>query len=73
MKSTDNETVIKLSKFISLCFEKRSKYLEAMNALQQYDTSQQTAKAGRTRLPANEATFRYQSSFVNYFGGTPYT
>jgi hypothetical protein len=32
MKSTDNETVIKLSKFISLCFEKRSKCLEAMNA-----------------------------------------
>jgi hypothetical protein len=30
-------------------------------------------KGGRTRLPANEATFRYQSSFVNYFGGTPYT
>jgi hypothetical protein len=23
--------------------------------------------------PANEATFHYQSSFVNYFGGTPYT
>jgi hypothetical protein len=32
MKSTDKETVIKLSKFISLCFEKRSKRLEARNA-----------------------------------------
>jgi hypothetical protein len=32
MKSTDNETVIKLSKFISLCFEKRSECLEPMNA-----------------------------------------
>jgi hypothetical protein len=32
MKSTDNETVIKLSKFISLCFEQRWKCLEAMNA-----------------------------------------
>ncbi|CAB3991532.1 Hypothetical predicted protein [Paramuricea clavata] len=32
MKSTDNETVIKLSKFISFCFEKRSKCLETMNA-----------------------------------------
>ena len=32
MKSTANETVIKLSKFISLCFEKRSKCLEPMNA-----------------------------------------
>jgi hypothetical protein len=32
MKSTDNETVIKLLKFISLCFEKRSKCLEAMTA-----------------------------------------
>ena len=33
MKSTDNkETVIKLSKFIFLCFEKRSKRLEARNA-----------------------------------------
>ena len=32
MKSTDNETVIKLSKFISLCFEKGSKCLEPMNA-----------------------------------------
>jgi hypothetical protein len=31
------------------------------------------AKGARTRLPANEATFCYQSSFVNYFGGTPYT
>jgi hypothetical protein len=29
---TDNKTVIKLSKFISSCFEKRSKWLEAMNA-----------------------------------------
>ena len=35
--------------------------------------SQQRAKGGRTRLPANEATFRYKSSFINYFGGTPYT
>ena len=33
--------------------------------------SQQRAKGGRTRLPANEATLRYQSSFRNYFGGTP--
>jgi hypothetical protein len=34
MKSTDiyKEAVIKLSKFISLCFEKRSKRLEARNA-----------------------------------------
>jgi hypothetical protein len=32
MKSTDKETVIKLSKFISLCFEKRSKCLEARKA-----------------------------------------
>jgi hypothetical protein len=32
MKSIDNETVIKLSKFISFCFEKRSKCLETMNA-----------------------------------------
>ena len=30
-------------------------------------------KGGRTRLPANEATLRYQSTFRNYFGGTPYT
>jgi hypothetical protein len=29
---TDKETVIKLSKFISLGFEKRSKCLEARNA-----------------------------------------
>jgi hypothetical protein len=36
MKSTDKETVIKLSKFISLCFEKRSKRLEARNADSQY-------------------------------------
>jgi hypothetical protein len=35
--------------------------------------SQQRAKGGRTRLPATEATFRYQNSFINYFGGTPYT
>ena len=35
--------------------------------------SQQRAKGGRTRLPTNEATFHYQNSFVNYFGGTPYT
>jgi hypothetical protein len=28
MKSTDKETVIKLSKFISLCLEKRSKSLK---------------------------------------------
>ena len=35
--------------------------------------SQQRAKGGRTRLPANEAIFCFQSSFVNYFGGTPYT
>ena len=28
-------------------------------------------KGSRTRLPANEATFRYESFFVNYFGGTP--
>ena len=33
----------------------------------------QRAKGGRTRLPATEATFRYQNSFVNYLGGTPYT
>jgi hypothetical protein len=32
MKPTDKETVIKLSKLISLCFEKRSKCLEARNA-----------------------------------------
>jgi hypothetical protein len=32
MKSTDNETMIKLSRFLSLCYEKRSKCLEAMNA-----------------------------------------
>ena len=32
IKSTDKETMIKLSKFISLCFEKRSKCLEARNA-----------------------------------------
>jgi hypothetical protein len=32
MKSTDKETVIKLSKFISLCFKKRSERLEARNA-----------------------------------------
>ena len=35
--------------------------------------SQQRAKGSRTRLPATDATFRYQNSFVNYFGGTPYT
>jgi hypothetical protein len=28
-------------------------------------------KGGRTRLPENEATFRYESFFVNYFGGSP--
>ena len=32
MKSTDNEAVIKLSKFISLCFEKSTKCLQVMNA-----------------------------------------
>ena len=32
MKSSDKETAIKLSKFISLCFQKRSKCLEARNA-----------------------------------------
>jgi hypothetical protein len=34
--------------------------------------SQQRAKGGRTRLPATEATFRYQNYFVNDFGGIPY-
>jgi hypothetical protein len=50
MKSTDNETVIKLSKFISLCFEKRSKYLEAMNALQQYDTKPTKDQRGQNKV-----------------------
>ena len=30
-------------------------------------------KANKGVEPANEATFRYQSSFVNYFRGSPYT
>jgi hypothetical protein len=32
MKSSDKETAIKFAKFISLCFQKRSKCLEARNA-----------------------------------------
>ena len=42
-------------------------------AVVRYKANKEFAKGGRTRLPANEATFRYQSSFVNYFGGTPFT
>ena len=30
-----------------------------------------TIQSNKGGDPANEATFRYQSSFVNYFGGTP--
>jgi hypothetical protein len=39
MKLADKETVIKLSKFISVCFEKRSKCLGARNADSQYRLS----------------------------------